>query len=112
MNTLNLFAKKGDTFDAVPFQINRDGIPIDLTGAIIHMQLRKSPSTQVYLNLTSVANAGITITSAADGAFQINEMIMTIEANVYLYDIQITFLSGEIRTWISGQFTVVNDITR
>jgi hypothetical protein len=37
---------------------------------------------------------------------------MTLEANVYLYDIEITFPSGEVRTWISGQFTVVNDITR
>jgi hypothetical protein len=109
---LNLTAKRGDTFNEVPFQINKDGIPIDLTGAVIHMQLRKSPSTQVYLNLTSVANAGITITSALNGAFKINEMIVTLEPNVYLYDIEITFASGEIKTWISGQFTVVNDITR
>lgn len=112
MNTLNFTAKKGDTFNEVPFQINKDGVPIDLTGAVIHMQLRKSPSTQVYLDLISTANAGITITNAVNGEFKINQMIMTLEANVYLYDIEITFASGEIRTWISGQFTVVNDITR
>ena len=109
---LNFSTKRGDTFAEVPFQINKDGIPLDLTGAIIHMQLRKSPGSTVYLNLTSVANAGITMTSEPDGAFKINEMILNLEANVYLYDIEITFPSGEVKTWISGQFTVTNDITR
>lgn len=112
MNTLNLIAKRGDTFNEVPFQINKDGIPLDLTGAVIHMQLRKSPNTEVYLDLISIGDAGITITNAVNGEFKINQMIMTLEANVYLYDIEITFLSGEVKTWISGQFTVVNDITR
>ena len=109
---LNFSTKRGDTFAEVPFQINKDGIPLNLTGAIIHMQLRKSPGSTVYLNLTSVANAGITMTSELDGAFKINEMILNLEANVYLYDIEITFPSGEVKTWISGQFTVTNDITR
>ena len=109
---LNFSTKRGDTFAEVPFQINKDGIPLDLTGAIIHMQLRKSPGGTVYLNLTSVSNLGITMTSALDGAFKINEMILNLEANVYLYDIEITFPSGEVKTWISGQFTVINDITR
>ena len=109
---LNFSTKRGDTFAEVPFQINKDGIPLDLTGAIIHMQLRKSPGSTVYLNLTSVANAGITIISALNGSFKINEMILNLEANVYLYDIEITFPSGEVKTWISGQFTVINDITR
>jgi hypothetical protein len=109
---LNFSTKRGDTFAEVPFQINKDGIPLNLTGAIIHMQLRKSPGSTVYLNLTSVSNLGITMTSALDGAFKINEMILNLEANVYLYDIEITFPSGEVKTWISGQFTVINDITR
>tara|TARA_R110000868_G_scaffold4583_3_gene28695 strand:+ start:1842 stop:2174 length:333 start_codon:yes stop_codon:yes gene_type:complete len=109
---LNFSTKRGDTFAEVPFQINKDGIPLNLTGAIIHMQLRKSPGGTVYLNLTSVSNLGITMTSALDGAFKINEMILNLEANVYLYDIEITFPSGEVKTWISGQFTVTNDITR
>ena len=109
---LNFSTKRGDTFAEVPFQINKDGIPLDLTGAIIHMQLRKSPGSTVYLNLTSVASAGITIISAVNGSFKINEMILNLEANVYLYDIEITFPSGEVKTWISGQFTVINDITR
>jgi hypothetical protein len=109
---LNFSTKRGDTFAEVPFQINKDGIPLDLTGAIIHMQLRKSPGSTVYLDLISTASAGITITNAINGAFKINEMILNLEPNVYLYDIEITFLSGEVKTWVSGQFTVINDITR
>jgi hypothetical protein len=109
---LNFSTKRGDTFAEVPFQINKDGVPIDLTGAIIRMQLRKSPGGTIYLNLTSVSNLGITITSEPDGAFKINEMILNLEPNVYLYDIEIIFPSGEVKTWVSGQFTVTNDITR
>jgi hypothetical protein len=109
---LNFSTKRGDTFAEVPFQINKDGLPLNLTGAIIHMQLRRSPGGTVYLNLISTSNAGITITSELDGAFKINEMILNLEPNVYLYDIEITFPSGEVKTWVSGQFTVINDITR
>jgi hypothetical protein len=109
---LNFSTKRGDTFAVVPFQINKDGLPLNLTGAIIRMQLRKSPGGTIYLNLTSVSNLGITITNGLNGAFKINEMILNLEPNVYLYDIEIIFPSGEVKTWISGQVTVINDITR
>lgn len=109
---LNFSTKRGDTFDEVLFELKKDGTAINLTGAIIHMQLRKAAGGPVFLNLTSAGSAGITITDATAGKFKINSVIINLEANVYLYDIEITFASGEVRTWISGQFTILNDITR
>lgn len=109
---LNFSTKRGDTFDEVLFELKKDGTAIDLTGATIHMQLRKAAGGPVFLNFTSVGSEGITITDAAAGKFKINSVIINLEANVYLYDIEITFASGEVRTWISGQFTILNDITR
>ena len=109
---LNFSTKRGDTFDEVLFELKKDNVAINLTGATIRMQLRKAPGGPVLLNLTSVSSAGITITDAAAGKFKINSTIINLEANVYLYDIEIAFASGEVRTWVSGQFTVLNDITR
>lgn len=109
---LNFSAKRGDTFDEVAFELKKDGVAVDLTGATIHMQVRKAPGSPVLLDFISTASAGITITDATAGKFKINSTIINLDANGYLYDIQITFSSGEVRTWISGQFTVSNDITR
>ena len=109
---LNFSTKRGDTFDEVLFELKKDNVAINLTGATIRMQLRKAPGGPVFLNLTSVSSAGITITDATAGKFKINSTIINLEANVYLYDIEIAFASGEVRTWVSGQFTVLNDITR
>ena len=109
---LNFSTKRGDTFDEVLFELKKDNVAINLTGATIRMQLRKAPGGPVFLNLTSVSSAGLTITDATAGKFKINTTIINLEANVYLYDIEITFSSGEVRTWVSGQFTILNDITR
>jgi hypothetical protein len=112
MNTLNLSTKRGDTFAEVPFQINVNTVPLDLTGAVIRMQLRTDYGGDVYLELTSVDSNGITITNATNGEFKINETIIELEAFSYKYDIQITLSNGEVKTWIEGIFNVSNDVTR
>ena len=76
------------------------------------MQLRKECGGKIYLSLTSVASAGLTITNASQGRFKINNQIINIDSGVYLYDIEITFSNGEVKTWVSGEFNVKCDITR
>ena len=112
MNTLNLSTKRGDTFAEVPFQINVNAVPLDLTGALIRMQLRTDYGGTVYQEFTSINNEGITITNATNGEFKINETIINLEARAYKYDIEITLSNGEVKTWISGVFSVTNDVTR
>jgi len=110
--SLNFQHIKGDTFEAVNFQINENGDALDLTDCVIKMQLRKECGGVIALSLTSVANAGITITDAVAGEFKINNQIININSANYLYDIEITFPNDEVKTWISGQFSVICDITR
>ena len=109
---LNFTHIKGDTFEEVPFQINYNDVALSLTGATIKMQLRKECGGKIYLSLTSDGNAGLTITNASQGRFKINNQIINIDSGVYLYDIEITFSNGEVKTWISGEFNVKCDITR
>jgi len=104
---------KGDTFDEVAFQLKINESAVNLTGATIRMQLRKSYSdTVAALSLTSVSSAGITITNAANGEFKINTQIIDIEVYNYVYDIQITFSSGVVKTYVQGGFNITNEVTR
>ncbi len=106
---------KGDTFEAVNFAMTT-GVPavaINLTGAVIKMQLRKQACDLVkVLSLTSVLSAGITITNPISGLFKINKQIINIDPFNYVYDIEITFTDGSVKTYISGFFNVSPDITR
>lgn len=107
---------KGDTFPEQLFQMEEEidavTTPIDLTGAVINMQLRVKAGENVFLNLTSVGDAGITITDSVNGEFKINEQIINIDARKYLYDLQITLANEKVFTYIKGVFEIINDITR
>lgn len=110
---LNFTHTKGDTFNQVAFEVTKNATALDLTGATIKMQLRKQYSdVSPALALTSVASAGITITNAASGQFKINEQIIDIEVYNYVYDIQFTLASGEVKTYVKGGFNVTPEVTR
>jgi hypothetical protein len=110
---LNFSHCKGDTFDQVNFELKVNGIAKNLTGATIRMQLRKSADeATTALSLTSVANAGITITSPLNGLFRINTQIIDIPVFDYEYDVEITFSDATVKTYISGYFTITQEITR
>jgi hypothetical protein len=105
---------KGDTFDEVNFEVKINNVALNLTGAVIKMQLRKNAYDHVTtpaLSLTSVASAGITITQPTLGRFKINSQIIDIEVFNYSYDIQITLSSGVVKTYINGFFDVIIDVT-
>jgi hypothetical protein len=103
---------KGDSFEAVNFQMLVNSVALNLTGCTLRMQLRKEYGGIVYLSLTSVASAGITITTAASGLFRINKQIINIDANTYIYDIELIKSDGTVKTYISGNFYITNDVTR
>lgn len=112
--SLHFTHKKGDTFDQVEFQVKINAIVVNLTGATIRMQLRKTYDDSVAaLSLTSVSSAGITITNAAEGRFKINTQIIDIPVYNYVYDIQITLADGTVKSsWVYGGFNITNEVTR
>jgi len=110
---LNFTHIKGDTFNQVAFELKIDTVAVNLTGAVIKMQLRKNASDVTpALSLTSVSSAGITITAPTLGQFKINEQIIDIAVETYQYDIQITFASGIVKTYVAGSFNITPEITR
>lgn len=102
---------KGDVFDEKTLTITKGITPINLTGATIKMDIRIKPGYD-YAKRLSTENSGITITNATGGVFKINKFICDIDAAVYRYDIQITFQNGDVKTYLAGTFTVLQDVTR
>lgn len=109
---LNIQALRGDTFKEYPFEILIDNVALNLTGAVIKMDIKKDACSLPALTLTSVSNNGITITDAVNGEFKINQQIISIPAGNYQYDIQITLANGAVNTWVGGLFQVINTITQ
>jgi hypothetical protein len=103
---------KGDTFEAVNFQMLVNSVALNLTGCTLRMQLRKEYGGVIFLSLTSVASAGITITNAASGLFKINRQIINLYSANYIYDIELDKADGSVKTYISGNFSITNDVTR
>lgn len=110
--SLNFSHIQGDTFEAVNFEVKKNNTAVNLTGAVIKMQLKKECGGVPILSFTSVGSAGLTITSAANGLFKINKQIINIPEYNYSYDIEITFADGTVKTWVEGNFVVKCDITR
>ena len=108
---LNLTAKRNASFEAVIFTMLVNGVAQDLTGSTIKMQIRKEPGGVAFTSLTSVGSAGITITTPTSGVFQINKQIFSIPAYSYVYDIQITYSDGTVKSYIDGAFNVLPNIT-
>jgi hypothetical protein len=109
---LDFTHKKGDTFEEVNFEYLLNSVALNLTGCTLRMQLRKEYGGIIYLSLTSVASAGITITSPTSGLFKINKQIININAFNYIYDIELTKADGTIKTYVEGTFLITNDVTR
>ena len=101
--------KKGDTY--LGAEITLDITPaIDLTGATINMWLRKDKkdNPKVALKL-STTNSELTIT--APTIFQINEQKIPVNAGFYYYDMEVTFASGRVKTYVEGTWLITEDIS-
>lgn len=104
---------KGDTFIGQEFTLTVNGTLADLSGALISMQLKESRDALVMavLTLDNNLNGGITITDAVNGVFCIDEQIIDVPSLCYVYDIQITFQDGTVKTYIKGRWDILPEVT-
>ena len=102
---------RGDTFEGIQFTINKNGSPLDLTGASICIQVKINKTDETFV-IEWTESDGITITDAVNGVFQIDETIIDVPAAQYQQDVQITLASGEVLTPTFGTWLIVQDVTR
>lgn len=107
--TVDFAHKKGDTFYAVPFEVDKNGVPMSLTGVKIEFIMYKEFGGQPVLAFSSIGS-GLTITDAATGKFQIDKQIIDRPAFNYVYKIVFTFSAGTvIKTYLTGNFLITDN---
>jgi hypothetical protein len=101
--------KKGDTFTGVTFTVLVNGTPLNLTGSAIKMDIRVG--NVLKKRIDNGTTGGVTLLNAGAGVFTIDKQIIDIPARTYDYDIQFTLANGDVKTYIIGTWTIVQDIT-
>jgi len=96
---------KGDTYNGKEFVITRNGAGVSITSARMQVK-RKAKDTAHVLQLTS--GSGLTIGASS---ITIDKQIVDITAGEYVYDLELTLTGGEVKTWIAGDFIVLQDVT-
>lgn len=110
--TYNIAAhRRGDTWGGLAMTVTVNGSVVDLTGCSIRMQCRKK-YTPIKVYELSTASGDIELTDPTNGIFTILPKIVNFDASAYNYDIQFTFPSGLVRTYVAGTWTINQDITQ
>jgi hypothetical protein len=103
--------RRGDTWDGInSITINVNGSPINLTNATVKMEFRQDLDSPVALTL-STTDGSIVITNAAGGVISIPPKKIEVPFAKYLYDLQVTFANGVVKTYMSGTWEITPDIT-
>lgn len=103
---------KGDTFKAHRFTFTLSGgSDFTFTGAEPKIMLKKFPTDQP--RLTWSVGSGLTILNRTSTIldFEIDEQIIDILAFDYVYDIQINMTNGVVKTWLGGNFQIIDTVT-
>lgn len=103
--SLNISCNRGDTAE-FQVQTERNGVPIDLTGATIVMSVRRNVASPVLF--TKSVGSGITVASPTSGAMAIHLLsadtsVLPNESFAYIYDIRVTTSGGD--TWCVAEGT-------
>lgn len=99
---------RGDSLDSIQFTIKSNGTPINLTGVTIKCQFRQPFNGKTIKEITN--GSGITVNTSS-GVIVIDEFILDWDAGLYLYDIEFTYPSGTVKTYIKGTINVISDNT-
>jgi hypothetical protein len=103
---------RGDTWSGISsIVIQTGGVPVDLTNAIIIMQVREEVDSPVVLELSTTNGAVQIANDPTIGTFSFLPLIVDIPFDSYIYDIQITLQTGYVKTYLTGSWEILPDIT-
>lgn len=100
---------RGDTWDGInSISISVNGVPVVLSGAEVKMEFRQNIDTPVAMTF-STANSGIVILNA--NTIRVMPRKIEVPFAKYYYDLQVTYPTGVVKTYMSGTWPIVADIT-
>lgn len=100
---------RNDTL-SINFELSIDGVPINLGGATVRMQIRPNYGSNT-LTLAFTEGDGITVSGTTNNIIQIKKIISIASGN-YVYDLESQFSNGDVKTYIRGNFIVSEDATK
>lgn len=112
MADTNFQCPQGDTWAGITVEFLIDSDPVDLSGATIKMQLRKSYCDSVIALEFLTEDSTIVIDNPLTGTFSVEPRIIDIAAKQYVYDLEVTLASGRVVTIVQGKFTILPTVTR
>jgi hypothetical protein len=101
---------RNDSWSQV-FAILADTTPVDLSGSTILIQVRPTPSSTTISMTLSSANSSISIGGVSRNQITLNKKV-DVAAGSYVYDMNVTFPSGEVKTYLWGNFIISEDISK
>jgi hypothetical protein len=105
----NIQIWKNDTWNNT-FTLLNGVTPINLTGAEVEIQIRKSAKSTDALATLTIGD-GITISGTNSNVINVAYNV-DIAAGSYVYDMAIKFSDGTEKTYIWGIFIIYEDVTK
>lgn len=118
MSDWNIELRQGSTWTIAVEYLDPDGVAIDLTGALIRMQIRTTYADQSggVAPLADLAiGTGITVTSAVGGTFTVavsDTLTQAMPPGNWVYDLEVESAGGEVTTLMYGRAMVRAEVTR
>jgi len=103
-------AYRNDTLTKTFTVVDSTGSPVSFATADIKMQVRPKPDGDVMMTLSE--GDGLTVSGAGNNVISISRVINIDGCGFYYYDIQATFATGVVSTYVKGSFIVQKDITK
>lgn len=104
---------KGDTFKGRKMWFyngkDEDKTPIDLTGASVLIQFKKGYAQNATFKFDTADNS-ILITDAINGEITLVSRKMDYPAYNYIFDVQVTFASGVVKTFFTNYWKICQDV--
>lgn len=101
-------AYRGDTLQLTFTITDGSNVAIDLSTATMLMQVRTHPDGD--LKMTFSEGDGLTVGGTNNNVVTVNKVV-ALDGCAYQYDLQATFATGVVVTYVRGAFVVTEDIT-
>lgn len=84
--------------------------PVDLTGAVASMQIRKSPQADAVLSVSS-STSGVTIANSTVIVDIPASVTSTLPPGRYMYSVELLYTNGTTDVLVSGEVSVETEVT-
>jgi hypothetical protein len=103
----------GDTWRGISLiTLQQNGSAIDLTGAVVDMQVRYQIDSPSVINFSTKDDTIVIREPYTSGNISIPEQIVSIPVGIYQYDIKVTFPTGRVKTYFRGVWPIISHCTR